>query len=520
MTITSLAAFLVVAMTSHHAAIVDASHSTDAAKTAIHDALLEVGASAGPDDVLLLDHTVEVVLPSTVCPTSTRECPGCVPRDCYVMDRLDRQALQSRVLRSLSAAFGGARCSAGSAGAWIDANSELVVEDASVCMAQCTAAGLADGLPQVLAVARQIGRELGQDAMAVAVDGVLAIVPSATALPQATQTWDKARFSADSMGALAHARKLVAPAPTATTGGEYEHAEFWDEHASILTRAWKEYGLRNDSLASLRAGFVEPRLEAAVAAAHAKPSPEREAAVRSLWKQVAPGVWSAQLLAPTIIAELQEELVHMTAAGIPLRRPNGMNRYGIILDPEVGVPTLDGLVSALVQKYARPIAAMLFPDTLRHTDTTESFVFTVRYKAGEDVSLAEHRDASVVTLNLNLNVNMDAGSGVDESAEHGLESSSAGQYSGSELQFVDEDDASVHHTVRFKPGMAILHKGSLRHAAKPIESGERQNLIIWLFGDDGQVRIAPYEIGEQMTVAERWSPHLDIDTCRAEANAR
>ena len=32
------------------------------------------------------------------------------------------------------------------------------------------------------------------------------------------------------------------------------------------------------------------------------------------------------------------------------------------------------------------------------------------------------------------------------------------------------------------------HKGSLRHAAMPIEAGERQNLIVWLFGDGGEAR--------------------------------
>jgi predicted 2-oxoglutarate/Fe(II)-dependent dioxygenase YbiX len=169
-----------------------------------------------------------------------------------------------------------------------------------------------------------------------------------------------------------------------------------------------------------------------------------------------------------------------------------------------------------VQEYARPIAAMLFPDTLRHSDTTESFVFTIRYKAGEDVSLAEHRDASVATLNLNLNVDINEASNENWSARQGSES--VDQYSGSELQFVDEDDPSVHHTVRFEPGMAILHKGSLRHAAKPIETGERQNLIIWLFGDDGQVRIAPYETSEQMSVAERWSSDVVTDSCRAQPN--
>ena len=83
---------------------------TDAAKTAIHDALLKVGASAGPDEVALLDHTVELVLPFTVCPTSIVECPECAVRDCATLDEAERQHLQARALRSLSAAFGGARC--------------------------------------------------------------------------------------------------------------------------------------------------------------------------------------------------------------------------------------------------------------------------------------------------------------------------------------------------------------------------------------------------------------------------
>jgi hypothetical protein len=95
---------------------------------------------------------------------------------------------------------------------------------------------------------------------------------------------------------------------------------------------------------------------------------------------------------------------------------------------------------------------------------TESFIFTIRYKEGEDIALAEHRDASVATLNINLN------------------SEEAGGYGGSELEFVDEDDPTVRRRVGFRPGMALLHKGALRHAALPIEHGERQNLIIWLFG--------------------------------------
>jgi hypothetical protein len=178
-----------------------------------------------------------------------------------------------------------------------------VVEAATVCLAQTSTAGLEAGLPALLLEARQIGRELGQDAVAVAVDGVLVIISPAPAVPASG-----ARPLPDS--ALAQARALVAPVPTAQKGGEFEHADFWEAHANVLTRAWHELGLRNTSLASLQPGFVEPRLAAAVAAARADPTPATEAAVRSLWTLAAPGVYSLQLLAPELIAGLQQELRH------------------------------------------------------------------------------------------------------------------------------------------------------------------------------------------------------------------
>ena len=79
------------------------------------------------------------------------------------------------------------------------------------------------------------------------------------------------------------------------------------------------------------------------------------------------------------------------------------------------------------------------------------------------------QDASVVTLNLNLNA---PGEG----------------FGGSSLEFINERNASVKHEVDFEAGHAIIHQGALRHSAQPIESGERQNLIVWLFGRDGDVR--------------------------------
>ncbi len=57
----------------------------------------------------------------------------------------------------------------------------------------------------------------------------------------------------------------------------------------------------------------------------------------------------------------------------------------------------------------------------------------------------------------------------------------------------------------FSEGMAILHPGSIRHAALPINDGSRHNLIIWIFGKHGDVRVSPYHKKEQMTQKERWS---------------
>ena len=101
-----------------------------------------------------------------------------------------------------------------------------------------------------------------------------------------------------------------------------------------------------------------------------------------------------------------------------------------------------------------------------------------------DVKLEEHSDASVVTMNINLNLPED------------------GEYSGSELVFLDDDQRM--HEVELQPGMVVIHRGLHRHLAKEIATGTRHQLIIWLFGKDGYVRFAPYEKEEQMSVEERW----------------
>ena len=288
------------------------------------------------------------------------------------------------------------------------------------------------------------------------------------------------------------ARALIPPTPVAKSDGEFEEAEFYQRHGELLRAAWREHGLADASLADFRSAAVAPSLADAVNALREQPSPEREADVRVLFNETAPGVFCGQLLKADAIAGLRAELARVAASGIPTRRPNGMNRYGVILDDEVDGAVSNGLaafVRAMVDAYVRPLGRMLFADLVGAGDDIEHFAFTVRYRPDEDATLAEHRDASVVTLNLNLNA---PGEG----------------YGGSALAFQDAREPSARHTVEFTPGMALIHQGALRHAALPIEHGARENLIVWLFGADGYVRAAPRPEAERLSLEERWGlPH-------------
>ena len=152
----------------------------------------------------------------------------------------------------------------------------------------------------------------------------------------------------------------------------------------------------------------------------------------------------------------------------------------------------------MIQNFIRPIAQTLFPDIVGQEDAIDHFAFTVQYNTSQDVALSEHRDASVVTFNLNLNA-------VEDFSRGGLE--------GSKLYFIDEKDKSIRNEVEIKPGEALIHRGSLRHAALPLTgSGQRQNLIIWMFGEDGYVREAKYPEEDQMSPQQRWGVIMDSTT--------
>ena len=169
----------------------------------------------------------------------------------------------------------------------------------------------------------------------------------------------------------------------------------------------------------------------------------------------APEVYSVPLFTSELCRALVEELDHFHATGLPARRPNSMNNYGIVVN-EIGMePALD----ALCHSWLQPLAHHLFPGVGSHFDRHHSFV--VRYKVGEDLGLDMHTDDSDVTFNICL--------GKD--------------FKGAGLQFCGDQGAATHRKASLKyqhrVGHCVIHRGHRRHGADDITEGERLNLIIW-----------------------------------------
>jgi len=339
----------------------------------------------------------------------------------------------------------------------------------------------------------------------------MAILLATASIPISAASFDTPNDGqAQVKGALSRALSLTPPKPSANLGGEFEHSEFWDEHGQLLRLAWEELerttDYADDEKGEARSGdvrldlgdVIDPAFARAVLAARADPSAENEDVVLSHWTGAVPsaltdfGVFRTRLFTADGLCLIRSHLDRASASGIPTRRPNGMNRHGVIIDKAVGgavsLPVLTSFVEELVDEIVRPVGRALFPADTGKEDDAEYFAFTIRYSSDEDVELQEHRDASVFTLNVNLNLPQEG-------------------YGGSAVYFIDPGDKSKRYNVDFEPGMALLHRGALRHASLPIEEGGRQNLVIWLFGKGGDVRISPYANDEQMSVTERWEGH-------------
>jgi len=295
--------------------------------------------------------------------------------------------------------------------------------------------------------------------------------------------------------ALERARALAAPEAELVYGGEYEHGEWWEEHESLLKEAREEWGRKhpelyepfgnNEKRSDFEDRFLDPSLVRAIRT-------RNKDAFANLFASAddVPSVYKFRLFTPEFARLLLDEFDHHEQSGIPRRRPNGMNRHGAIMS-ELG---FSDAMKSLVQHYLVHAARCLFPEYVGPDDLAENYAFTVRYRPGEDVKLAEHADASTVTVNVCLQ----PASGTEG---HKFLYFKEQRTLGKRLEAQSSKNATF--VDLSEPGQALVHLGQHVHGVSKIDDsdaftadGARSQLVVWMFGQGGYVRVAPYEPGE------------------------
>jgi hypothetical protein len=130
-----------------------------------------------------------------------------------------------------------------------------------------------------------------------------------------------------------------------------------------------------------------------------------------------------------------------------------------------------------------PLAQEFFASEVSSVQSFASqHTFTIRYKAGEDIKLATHVDASTVTLNVCLGKAFAGG----QLYFHGLKAldvshddhDAKGESSASPGNAAyDEQRCTLRYDHQISYG--LVHLGRHVHGATHIETGERCNLVFW-----------------------------------------
>ncbi|MFT7280206.1 MULTISPECIES: 2OG-Fe(II) oxygenase family protein [Pseudoalteromonas] len=267
------------------------------------------------------------------------------------------------------------------------------------------------------------------------------------------------------------ARALELPTRQAMLYREPAVQNFWINNTDLITNAWSEWEATSidSSTFTLDDTLLDKNLREAVKQAWEDPS--KELAVKALLHEVAPDVFQFQFFDPERLAVLRGYLEQVWNSQIPMRPPYGivLNRRGAMLDSRsegyLAAPSFQAFYNEILNTYMRPISRMLFPEVMGFE--TQTFGFSIYYEPNTDSSIRPHTDASAVTLNININLPGE-------------------EFTGSQVDFYHPYTGNI-KSLTFKPGTAMLHRGNIAHAAKPITSGERTNFVLWLYGDRGRL---------------------------------
>ncbi|XP_006894700.1 PREDICTED: 2-oxoglutarate and iron-dependent oxygenase domain-containing protein 2 [Elephantulus edwardii] len=166
---------------------------------------------------------------------------------------------------------------------------------------------------------------------------------------------------------------------------------------------------------------------------------------------------------------LLAELAHFEQSDLPKGRPNTMNNHGVLLH-ELGLD--EPLVTPLRERFLQPLMTQLYPEYCEGPlDSHRAFV--VKYAPGQDRELGCHYDNAELTLNVALGKAFTGGA----------------LYFGGLFQAPSAlmETLEVEHVV----GQGVLHRGGQLHGARPLGTGERWNLVIWLRASAVRNRLCP-----------------------------
>lgn len=219
------------------------------------------------------------------------------------------------------------------------------------------------------------------------------------------------------------------------------------------------YKKLHPSFYTLQANYFKPEFLQAVTYAKS-PHASAQGLAEFLQEEAAANVFSLPVFTREFCGKFMEELEHFQSTDFPKGRPNTMNRGGLLLF-EMGFD--EGFMDPFRTDYLLPVAQLLYPDWVgRGLDSHRAFV--VKYSMEDDVELSYHFDNAEVTLNVCL----------------GLEFTGGDLYFGSMRTErgpgKHERWTTYHHSV----GRGLLHRAQHMHGARPITSGYRYNLIIWM----------------------------------------
>lgn len=184
--------------------------------------------------------------------------------------------------------------------------------------------------------------------------------------------------------------------------------------------------------------------------------------------EISDDVFQLRIWSDSVNSMVREELQHAenwTRENTINAPVNSMNKRGITLEA-VGLSTFCAVLLRRISQLAQQKLIEFFADTLDHSHS-----FTVSYstQAGEQKELNLHVDDSDVTLNICLNEN-------------------GSDFAGGDILFAGLRCANCLNTpciaaensqVKQTAAHALLHPGAMRHAAMPLASGARTNIIIW-----------------------------------------